>query len=96
MDRDRPGLHVRYDGSVPGDRNSRRAVTGVDGLGERAAGGIDDRNCPVAAQKSYEAARQRPTQESSLPDPMISWVTRAWAILCPAPVWVARLCPTLA
>ena len=26
----------------------------------------------VAAQKSYEAARQRPTQESSLPDPMIS------------------------
>src|SRR6516164_9597148 len=31
----------------------------------------------VAAQKSYEAARQRPTQESSLPDPMISlgWVS---------------------
>ena len=26
----------------------------------------------VAAQKSYEAARQRPTQESSLPDPTIS------------------------
>ena len=26
----------------------------------------------VAAQKSYEATRQRPTQESSLPDPMIS------------------------
>lgn len=26
----------------------------------------------VSAQKSYEAARQRPTQESSLPDPMIS------------------------
>jgi outer membrane protein, heavy metal efflux system len=26
----------------------------------------------VAAQNSYEAARQRPTQESSLPDPMIS------------------------
>lgn len=26
----------------------------------------------VAAQKSYEAARQRPAQESSLPDPMIS------------------------
>jgi outer membrane protein TolC len=26
----------------------------------------------VAAQKSYEAARQRPTQEGSLPDPMIS------------------------
>jgi outer membrane protein TolC len=26
----------------------------------------------VAAQKRYEAARQRPTQESSLPDPMIS------------------------
>ena len=26
----------------------------------------------VAAQKSYEAARQRPTQESSLPEPMIS------------------------
>ena len=26
----------------------------------------------VAGQKSYEAARQRPTQESSLPDPMIS------------------------
>ena len=26
----------------------------------------------VAAQKNYEAARQRPTQESSLPDPMIS------------------------
>jgi outer membrane protein TolC len=26
----------------------------------------------VAAQKKYEAARQRPTQESSLPDPMIS------------------------
>jgi outer membrane protein, heavy metal efflux system len=26
----------------------------------------------VAAQKSYEAARQRPTQASSLPDPMIS------------------------
>ncbi|MBZ5582490.1 MAG: TolC family protein [Acidobacteriia bacterium] len=32
------------------------------------------RNNPeiVAAQKSYEAARQRPTQESSLPDPMLS------------------------
>jgi len=32
------------------------------------------RNNPeiIAAQKSYEAARQRPTQESSLPDPMIS------------------------
>lgn len=27
----------------------------------------------VSAQKSYEAARQRPSQESSLPDPMISW-----------------------
>jgi outer membrane protein, heavy metal efflux system len=27
----------------------------------------------VAAQKSYEAARQRPSQQSSLPDPMISW-----------------------
>ena len=26
----------------------------------------------VAAQKKYEATRQRPTQESSLPDPMIS------------------------
>ena len=26
----------------------------------------------VAAQKGYEASRQRPTQESSLPDPMIS------------------------
>ena len=26
----------------------------------------------VAAQKSYEASRQRPTQQSSLPDPMIS------------------------
>ncbi len=26
----------------------------------------------VAAQKNYEAARQRPTQQSSLPDPMIS------------------------
>lgn len=26
----------------------------------------------LAGQKSYEAARQRPTQESSLPDPMIS------------------------
>ena len=26
----------------------------------------------VAAQKTYEAARQRPTQEGSLPDPMIS------------------------
>src|SRR3974390_255872 len=26
----------------------------------------------VAAQKSSEAARQRPTQESSLPDPMVS------------------------
>ncbi len=32
------------------------------------------RNNPeiVAAQKSYEASRQRPTQQSSLPDPMIS------------------------
>ncbi len=32
------------------------------------------RNNPeiVAAQKSYEAARQRPSQENSLPDPMIS------------------------
>ena len=31
----------------------------------------------VAAQKGYEAARQRPTQESTLPDPMISlgWVS---------------------
>jgi outer membrane protein TolC len=51
------------------------------------AAGIDDRRLSlqdltreairenpeiVAAQKSYEAARQRPTQESSLPDPMIS------------------------
>ena len=27
----------------------------------------------LAAQKSYEAARQRPTQEGSLPDPMISF-----------------------
>ena len=26
----------------------------------------------AAAQKKYEAARQRPTQESSLPDPMVS------------------------
>ncbi len=26
----------------------------------------------IAAQKQYEAARQRPTQESSLPDPMLS------------------------
>jgi outer membrane protein TolC len=26
----------------------------------------------AAAQKRYEAARQRPTQESTLPDPMIS------------------------
>src|ERR1700694_4932774 len=26
----------------------------------------------VAAQKKYEATRQRPTQESTLPDPMIS------------------------
>lgn len=33
------------------------------------------RNNPeiVAAQKAYEASRQRPTQEGSLPDPMISW-----------------------
>jgi cobalt-zinc-cadmium efflux system outer membrane protein len=32
------------------------------------------RNSPevTAAQKSYEAARQRPTQQSSLPDPMLS------------------------
>jgi outer membrane protein TolC len=32
------------------------------------------RNNPevVAAQKKYEAARQRPTQESTLPDPMVS------------------------
>ena len=26
----------------------------------------------LAAQKKYEAARQRPSQESSLPDPMVS------------------------
>ena len=26
----------------------------------------------LAAQKRYEAARQRPTQESTLPDPMLS------------------------
>src|ERR1700758_4858372 len=26
----------------------------------------------LAAQKKYEAARQRPSQESSLPDPMLS------------------------
>lgn len=26
----------------------------------------------IAAQKGYEAARQRPTQQSSLPDPMLS------------------------
>lgn len=26
----------------------------------------------IGAQKRYEAARQRPTQESSLPDPMVS------------------------
>src|SRR5579859_3409842 len=32
------------------------------------------RNNPeiIALQKSYEAARQRPTQQSSLPEPMVS------------------------
>lgn len=36
--------------------------------------GIALKNNPevIAAQKKYEAARQRPTQESSLPDPMVS------------------------
>jgi outer membrane protein TolC len=43
-------------------------------VGLRELTGEAIRNNPeiVAAQKKYEAARQRPTQESSLPDPMIS------------------------
>jgi outer membrane protein TolC len=44
----------------------------------------------VAAQKKYEAARQRPTEESSLPDPMVSLGTAVWAIPCLAPASGAR------
>lgn len=41
-------------------------------LRELATEAIHNNPEVVAAQKKYEAARQRPTQESSLPDPMIS------------------------
>ena len=41
-------------------------------LRELAGEAIRSNPAIAAAQKSYEAARQRPTQESSLPDPMIS------------------------
>jgi outer membrane protein TolC len=49
------------------------------GVSLRELTGQAIRNNPeiVAAQKTYEAARQRPTQEGSLPDPMVSlgWVS---------------------
>jgi outer membrane protein, heavy metal efflux system len=41
-------------------------------LRELATEAIHNNPEVAAAQKKYEAARQRPTQESSLPDPMIS------------------------
>ena len=41
-------------------------------LGELTSEAIKNNPQIAAAQKKYEAARQRPTQESSLPDPMIS------------------------
>jgi outer membrane protein TolC len=41
-------------------------------LRDLTSGAIKNNPEIVAAQKKYEAARQRPTQESSLPDPMIS------------------------
>ena len=42
-------------------------------LRELASEAIKNNSEIVAAQKSYEAARQRPAQESSLPDPLISF-----------------------
>lgn len=42
------------------------------GLGSLTAEAIKNSPEILAAQKRYEAARQRPAQESSLPDPMVS------------------------
>jgi outer membrane protein, heavy metal efflux system len=55
-------------------------MAGAAGAAEARHGGMEAliaealRNNPevLAAQKSYEAARQRPTQQSSLPDPTVS------------------------
>lgn len=55
-------------GAVPGSAQQARVT-----LRELAAEAMQNNPEIVAAQKSYEAARQRPAQESSLPDPMISW-----------------------
>ena len=41
-------------------------------LGELTAEAIKNNPEILAAQKKYEAARQRPAQDSSLPDPMVS------------------------
>ncbi len=53
---------------LPGAR-AQQATSALDGLVAEAL-----RNNPeiLAAQKRYEAARQRPAQERSLPDPMLS------------------------
>lgn len=56
------------------------SVSGVLAWGQEQPRNLNDlvtealRNNPeiLAAQKRYEAARQRPTQESTLPDPMLS------------------------
>jgi outer membrane protein TolC len=45
---------------------------GAQGLDELAAEALRVNPEVLAAQKRYEAARQRPAQESSLPDPMLS------------------------
>jgi cobalt-zinc-cadmium efflux system outer membrane protein len=42
-------------------------------LGELIAEGLNRNPEVLAAQKRYEAARQRPAQERSLPDPMVSF-----------------------
>lgn len=42
-------------------------------LGELTSEALKNNREIVAAQKSYEAARQRPSQKSSLPDPMVSF-----------------------
>src|ERR1035438_1917680 len=70
-----------------GDASRRRAIPILAMMALSAAAQTPDtrvslrdltgeaiRNNPeiVAAQKQYEAARQRPTQQSSLPDPMVS------------------------
>ena len=61
----RPTAWWRHDAGAqtPGARVSLRDLIGT---------ALTNNPEVAAAQKKYEAARQRPTQESSLPDPMIS------------------------